>query len=85
MKEQETVFGETVNYGLPRVYKLYKDPGETQNVLFPETWVPQAALRQLGEHMMSLQKNRRSNRGHRTRMFRQRDNFEREKRQIQLP
>jgi hypothetical protein len=26
---------------------LLKDPGETQNVLFPETWAPKAALGQL--------------------------------------
>ncbi len=56
LKEQETVFGAKVDYGLPRVYNLYKDPGETQNVLFPETWVPQAALGQLGAHVVSLRK-----------------------------
>jgi hypothetical protein len=55
-KEQETVFSETLTYGLPRVYNLHKDPGETQNVLFPETWVPKAALGQLGGHMISLKK-----------------------------
>jgi arylsulfatase len=53
-KEQETIFGGTVKYGLPRVYNLLKDPGETQNVLFPESWVPQAGLRQLGAHVESL-------------------------------
>ena len=36
------------------MYNLYKDPGETQNVLFPETWVPKAALGQLGRHIVSL-------------------------------
>jgi len=56
LKEQETVFSSKIDYGLPRVYNLYKDPGETQNVLFPETWVPQAALRQLGAHVVSLRK-----------------------------
>ena len=55
LKEQETVFSGTIDYGLARVYNLHKDPGETQNVLFPETWVPKAALGQLGLHMMSLQ------------------------------
>ncbi len=54
MKEQETVFSGTIDYGLARVYNLYKDPGETQNVLFPETWVPKAALGQLGAHVVSL-------------------------------
>jgi arylsulfatase len=55
-KEQETVSSETLKYGLPRVYNLLQDPGETQNVLFPETWVPKAALGQLGAHMISLRK-----------------------------
>jgi arylsulfatase len=41
---------------MPRVYNLRKDPGETQNVLFPETWVPKAALGQLAEHVGSLKK-----------------------------
>ncbi|WP_170563890.1 arylsulfatase [Ruegeria sp. HKCCE4150] len=56
LKEQENILTGTVDYGVPRIYNLYKDPGETQNVLFPETWVPQAALRQLTEHVVSLQK-----------------------------
>jgi arylsulfatase len=57
LKEQQTVFSGTIDYGLARVYNLYKDPGETQNVLFPETWVPQAALGQLGQHVASLRAN----------------------------
>ena len=57
LKEQDTVFSGTIDYGLARVYNLYKDPGETQNVLFPETWVPKAALGQLGAHVMSLRAN----------------------------
>jgi arylsulfatase len=57
LKEQETVFSGTIDYGLARVYNLYKDPGETQNVLFPETWVPRAALGQLGAHVVSLRAN----------------------------
>jgi hypothetical protein len=56
-KEQETVFSETLTYGTPRVYNLLKDPGETQNVLFPETWVPKAALGQLAQHVGSLRAN----------------------------
>jgi arylsulfatase len=53
-KEQETVFSETLSYGTPRVYNLLTDPGETQNMLFPDTWVPKAALGQLAEHVGSL-------------------------------
>jgi len=55
-KEQETVFDEIRTYGTPRVYNLLTDPGESQNVLFPHTWVPKAALVQLGEHYASLER-----------------------------
>jgi len=56
-KEQETVFSETLSYGTPRVYNLRTDPGETQNMLFPHTWVPKAALGQLARHGASLRAN----------------------------
>ncbi len=56
-KEQDTVFGETRSYGTPRVYDLLTDPKESSNVLFPHTWVPKAALGQLGEHIQSLGAN----------------------------
>ena len=56
-KEQETVFSETLSYGTPRVYNLLTDPGETQNMLFPHTWVPKAALGQLARHGASLRSN----------------------------
>ena len=56
LKEQQNILSGTVDYGVPRIYNLYKDPGETQNVLFPETWVPKAALGQLGAHIVSLRK-----------------------------
>ena len=56
-KELETVFGETISYGMPRVYNLLTDPQERENVLFPNTWVPKAALGQLGEHVASLRAN----------------------------
>jgi len=56
LKEQQNILSETLDYGMPRVYNLIKDPGETQNVLFPETWVPKAALGQLGAHIVSLKK-----------------------------
>ena len=54
LKEQQNILSETLDYGMPRIYNLHKDPGETQNVLFPETWVPKAALGQLGAHVVSL-------------------------------
>ena len=54
LKEQQNILSETLDYGMPRIYNLLKDPGETQNVIFPETWVPKAALGQLGAHVVSL-------------------------------
>ena len=56
-KEQETVFSETLSSVTPRVYNLCTDPGETQNMLFPHTWVPKAALGQLAQHGASLRAN----------------------------
>ena len=56
LKEQDNILSGTVDYGVRRIYNLYKVPGETQNVLFPETWVPKASLGQLGAHVMSLRK-----------------------------
>ena len=53
-KEQDTVFSETRSYGTPRVYNLLTDPQEREDVLFPHTWVPKAALGQLAEHIKSL-------------------------------
>jgi len=55
-KELDSVFSEEVTWGMPRVYNLLTDPQERENVLFPNTWVPKAALGQLGEHAASLQK-----------------------------
>ena len=45
------------SYTMPRVYNLYDDPQERNNVLFPHTWVPKAALKQLEEHVISLKQN----------------------------
>jgi arylsulfatase len=45
------------SYTMPRVYNLYIDPQERNNVLFPQTWVPRAALVQLQEHILSLKEN----------------------------
>jgi arylsulfatase len=56
-KEQDSVFSETRTYGTPRVYNLLTDPQERENVLFPHTWVPKAALGQLAEHVVSLRAN----------------------------
>jgi arylsulfatase len=56
-KEQDTLFSETREYGIPRLYNLYTDPQEQENILFPNTWVPKAALGQLGAHIVSLRTN----------------------------
>ena len=56
-KEQDSVFGELRTYTMPRVYNLLSDPQERDNVIFPATWVPKAALGQLTEHTVSLREN----------------------------
>ena len=53
-KEQNTWNAELREYTMPRVYNLISDPQEKDNVLFPHTWVPKAALPQLEEHLKSL-------------------------------
>jgi arylsulfatase len=53
-KEQTGWNGILRSYTMPRVYNLINDPQERDNVLFPHTWVPKAALPQLEEHVASL-------------------------------
>jgi len=55
-KEQSGWNGVLREYTMPRVYNLINDPQERDNVLFPHTWVPKAALPQLEEHVASLKK-----------------------------
>jgi arylsulfatase len=55
-KEQTGWNGILREYTMPRVYNLINDPQERDNVLFPHTWVPKAALPQLEEHLASLKK-----------------------------
>jgi arylsulfatase len=55
-KELETVSADVKEYGMPRLYNLYRDPQERENVFFSDTWVPKAALSQLTEHAGSLKK-----------------------------
>jgi len=55
-KEQDAWNSIMRTYTMPRVYNLMNDPQERDNVLFPHTWVPKAALPQLGEHVASLKK-----------------------------
>ena len=56
-KEQAAWNSSMDTYTMPRVYNLYTDPQEKNNVLFPNTWVPKAALGQLSEHIISLKSN----------------------------
>ena len=53
-KEQTGWNGVLREYPMPRLYNLISDPQERDNVLFPHTWVPKAALPQLAEHVLSL-------------------------------
>jgi arylsulfatase len=55
-KEQDGWNTALRTYTMPRLYNLLSDPQERDNVLFPHTWVPKAALRQLSDHTASLQK-----------------------------
>lgn len=55
-KEQDAWNSEMITYTMPKVYNLFTDPQERDNVLFPHTWVPKAALPQLQEHVVSLKK-----------------------------
>jgi arylsulfatase len=55
-KEQTGWNGVLREYTMPRLYNLINDPQEKDNVLFPHTWVPKAALPQLQEHVASLKK-----------------------------
>jgi arylsulfatase A-like enzyme len=56
-KEQTGWNGVLREYTMPRVYNLINDPQERDNVLFPHTWVPKAALPQLEQHVVSLKKH----------------------------
>ena len=56
-KEQDAWNGELITYTMPRLYNLYNDPQEKDNVLFPHTWVPKIALKQLENHVISLKQN----------------------------
>jgi arylsulfatase len=55
-KEQTGWNGVLREYTMPRLYNLMNDPRENDNVLFPHTWVPKAALGVLTGHVASLQK-----------------------------
>lgn len=57
MKEQTSWNAVLQTYTMPRLYDLNTDPQEKNNVLFPHTWVPKVALRQLEEHLRSLKQN----------------------------
>ncbi|MHC4910710.1 MAG: arylsulfatase [Planctomycetota bacterium] len=53
-KEQNAWNSILHTYTMPRVYNLMSDPQERDNVLFPHTWIPKAALPQLEAHVASL-------------------------------
>ena len=55
--ELDTWAGATRTYEMPKVYNLLADPGETEDVLFPNTWVPRRALQLVEEHVASLRAN----------------------------
>ena len=54
-QEQNGWNGVLREYTMPRLYNLMNDPYESDNVLFPHTWVLKAGLPQLEDHVASLQ------------------------------
>ncbi len=57
-KALENIFGRDgiVTFDTPKLYNLLTDVHEHENVIFPYTWVPRVALRQLDEHAASFKK-----------------------------
>ena len=47
---------EVKEYGIPKLYNLREDPGERENMLFPNMWVPKAAIPLLIQYVKSLQR-----------------------------
>ena len=56
-KELPTPFGEIHEYQSPKLFNVLNDPQEAENTLFPNLWVPKAALPQLEQHVASLKVN----------------------------
>jgi arylsulfatase len=59
-KELDTIFGEVKEYGMPKIYNLYKDPQERENVLFPRSTRLSSTIDtmpQLLQHVVSLRAN----------------------------
>jgi len=55
-KELDVWHGEVKEYGMPKLYNLYSDMSERENVFFVYTWPLKPALAQLAEHGASLKK-----------------------------
>jgi arylsulfatase len=55
-KELDTALSEVKEYGMPKLYNLYRDQQERENVFFSDTWVPKAAIPRLIQHIESLKK-----------------------------
>ena len=56
LKELDTWSGVVKEYGMPKLYNLYSDMSERENVFFADTWVPKAAMPKLLEHAVSFKK-----------------------------
>jgi len=53
-KEMERWDDAVTTYAMPRVYDLLADPGETNSLLFPNTWVTQGAMPLLQAHLATF-------------------------------
>ena len=56
LKELDTWSGVVKEYGVPKLYNLYSDMSERENVFFSDTWVSKAAMSKLAKDLLSLQK-----------------------------
>ena len=55
-KELDTVFGQVKEYGMPKLYNLYRDQQERENTFFSDSWVGKVAFPLLEKHVASLKK-----------------------------
>ena len=55
-KELDTWSAAVQTYGVPKLYNLYRDQSERENVFFSDTWVAKAAMPELMKHLATFQK-----------------------------
>lgn len=53
--EMDSAFSAKQSFNFPKIYNLLADPGELESTTVPDSWVAKAGLKQLSEHLQSLQ------------------------------